>query len=459
MTSATPSLASPPSVTGEDRPRRIGLLCLSAIPDDPRVRRQGDLFRAAGWDVVAIGLAGWRSADPAWPCRAVVPEGSEALAASPDIPPHGMSAGTPPVRVQTFTTRSGLPGLLDRLERMGLLNRAMRHRLARVRRAVDVLRVAIRPAHARRVYWRLNRNFERIHALARQERVDLWLANDWTMLPIAQALSAEQGVPFGYDTHELAVDEYAQNWRWRLATRPIIAEIEASGIRQATFATCVSDGIADRLREVHGLPERPVVIRNTPVYQPVAFRPTGETVRVLYHGVVAPGRGLEACIASVALWRPEFHLTIRGPASTDYRGALETLAREAGVAARVAFDPPVPMTELVTAASAFDVGLFALPDHSLQNVYVLPNKFFEYTMAGLALCVSDLPEMRRLLDAHDLGTVFSGLSPEAIAQAIHRLDRAAIDRFKRNALVAARELNWEVEGARLVAMAEAAVLT
>lgn len=129
------------------------------------------------------------------------------------------------------------------------------------------------------------------------------------------------------------------------------------------------------------------------------------------------------------------------------------------MAARVAFDPPVPMTELVTAASAFDVGLFALPDHSLQNVYVLPNKFFEYTMAGLALCVSDLPEMRRLLDAHDLGTVFSGLSPEAIAQAIHRLDRAAIDRFKRNALVAARELNWEVEGARLVAMAEAAVRT
>lgn len=289
MTSATPSLASPPSVTGEDRPRRIGLLCLSAIPDDPRVRRQGDLFRAAGWDVVAIGLAGWRSADPAWPCRAVVPEGSEALAAS------GLrAAAASAADISAPVSRAGLPRLLDRLERMGLLNRAMRHRLARVRRAVDVLRVAIRPAHARRVYWRLNRNFERIHALARQERVDLWLANDWTMLPIAQALSAEQGVPFGYDTHELAVDEYAQNWRWRLATRPIIAEIEASGIRQAAFATCVSDGIADRLREVHGLSQRPVVIRNTPVYQPVAFRHTGETVRVLYHGVVAPGRG----------WRP-----------------------------------------------------------------------------------------------------------------------------------------------------------
>ena len=46
--------------------RRVGLLCVSAIPDDPRVRRQGDLLTGAGWEVVAIGLPGARSTQPDW---------------------------------------------------------------------------------------------------------------------------------------------------------------------------------------------------------------------------------------------------------------------------------------------------------------------------------------------------------------------------------------------------------
>ena len=55
------------------------------------------------------------------------------------------------------------------------------------------------------------------------------------------------------------------------------------------------------------------------------------------------------------------------------------------------------MTALVREASAYDVGLFALPGNSRHNEFALPNKFFEYVMAGLALCVSDLPEMARLV--------------------------------------------------------------
>jgi hypothetical protein len=42
------------------------------------------------------------------------------------------------------------------------------------------------------------------------------------------------------------------------------------------------------------------------------------------------------------------------------------------------------------------------------------------------------------------------VTPEAIAVAVNRLDRRSIDRFKRNALVAARELNWQSEGRKLV---------
>jgi hypothetical protein len=159
----------------------------------------------------------------------------------------------------------------------------------------------------------------------------------------------------------------------------------------------VSEGIAKRLRDLYSLPRLPAVIRNTPVFESAHFRPTAAPIRVLYHGIVTPGRGLEATIDSVAGWRPEFNLTLRGPGEAHYLDELRRRIGERGLADRIVLAPPVPMTALVREAAEFDLGFFALPKSSRHNEFALPNKFFEYVMAGLALCVSDLPEMARLI--------------------------------------------------------------
>src|SRR5262249_7776695 len=144
-------------------------------------------------------------------------------------------------------------------------------------------------------------------------------------------------------------------------------------------------------------------------------------------------------------------LTIRGPGESDYLAALRRQIAERGLSDRVAMAPPVPMTALVCEAAAHDIGFFALPGSSRHNEFALPNKFFEYVMAGLALCVTDLPEMARLLRKYELGVTFPRVDPQMIAAAVNGLDPAAIDRYKRNALTAARELCWERESERLVA--------
>ncbi|MBL8589815.1 MAG: glycosyltransferase [Methylobacteriaceae bacterium] len=436
------------------------------------MRRQGDALAAAGWEVAGFGLPGHRSAPPAWPCHAI------AAAATSDVE-DGMRKRTEPARARVRDALAGTltpaaPRLWARaaggfaalggrdpaaaiwLARRGLTAGAR----AAVRvggRLLAARRGALAGGGAERHYWALNTNFEEIYRLARGYRADLWLANDWTTLPIARRLAAEQGARYAYDTHELAMDEYAQDARWRLTQRPLIVAVEGAGVAGAAFVTCVSQGIAARLHEVYRLPAPPVVIRNAPAYQRCAPRPTGQTIALLYHGVVSPGRGLEACIAAMALCRAEFHLTIRGPAAPDYLDRLRALVADAGVAGRVRFDLPVPMIELVARAAEFDVGLFALPGHSEQNVHVLPNKFFEYTMAGLALCISNLPEMSALLHRYDLGEEISAAEPGPIAEAINRLDPARVDRFKHNALAAARELNWDAESRKLLALCAAAV--
>jgi len=405
----------------------IGIVSLSAVPDDPRVRRQGDLFASRGWRVRVFGLNGANSAAPEWPYFAL-----------------------PDADADNQRPRAGAPAA-------GNLAQWRRSRMARrFRRALQALQTAFDPGHAEAAYWALDHRFAAMRELASQHRADVWLANDWQMLPVVRQLAAQQSVPYIYDTHELAVHEYAHRWLWSLFQRPLIAAVERKGVAGAALTSCVSPGIAEFLQSYHGLSKRPMVVRNLPRYEAHPLRPCGEIIEVLYHGVVSPGRGLEACVESVASWQPQFRLTIRGPGSESYCAELLRRAKAAGVDGRVILAPPVPMVSLVGEATRFDIGLFALPDHSRQNVLALPNKFFEYMMAGLALCVSDLPEMSALLREHNLGRSIPTVTPVAIAAAINGFDRAGIEHHKARALEAARTLNWDIEGAHyFAAVAEA----
>jgi hypothetical protein len=62
-----------------------------------------------------------------------------------------------------------------------------------------------------------------------------------------------------------------------------------------------------------------------------------------------------------------------------------------------------------------------------------------------------------LLQHYNLGVSIDSVTPEAIAVAVNKLDRRAIDAYKRNALEAAKELNWEAEGNAFLQLCEASV--
>jgi len=408
----------------------VVIVSQSSIADDPRVRRQGDALKTAGWNVIGVGLDGARGTAPDW--RVLTPGDITALCEKPTMPTIGYrTTGWRFTLIDMMSKYGNAFGVTDYDQRL--------------------LSARIDPERAETVYWTLNSVLWELLALGQTCKADLWLGNDWTSLPIVARLARTQGVRYAYDTHELAADEFGESRRWRILERPLRIAIERKFVPGAAVVSTVSHSIAKRLRSLYRLDTLPLVVRSTPKFQPIVYRPPSSRIRVLYHGSVWQNRGLEASIRSVADWRADFDLTIRGPVSDSYRATLENEIDAAGVRGRVEIAPPVPMMDLVHEAAAFDIGLFALPGHSRHNRYALPNKFFEYIMAGLALCISDLPEMSRLLRQYDLGRCISTVEPHAIAAAINSLDRNSIALYKRNALVAAQELNWERESQRMVA--------
>jgi glycosyltransferase involved in cell wall biosynthesis len=426
-------------------------MSMSAIADDPRVRRQGDALHDAGWDVYAAGMPGAKSTPPAWPIFSRDDLSSEV----------GVAIGAPPPPRKLQAALGGAAagmglktadGLLRRVEDASAANRddEAKYRLR-------LMSMRWRPVEAHKLYWSFSSNIHDIYRCAAQQAADLWIANDWSVLPIAARLAQEKGGVYVYDSHELASDEYGQDPHWRIYQKPLVDVMESTSIENAAGVSAISQGICDRLATIYPLRAEPVEIRNMPRYQSQSFQPCGDRVRVLYHGVVVPHRGLEAAIESVPLWPPDFTLTLRGPVSESYRAQIESLISQLGLANRVFLAPPVPMTDLIAEANAFDIGLCTPPAHSLHNILSLPNKVFEYVMAGLCLFLTDLPEHRRLVEEHGVGFLAEGESAAALGAAMSKIDRAQIEEAKRCSLAAARQLCWDQEKVRFYAMCSRAV--
>jgi glycosyltransferase involved in cell wall biosynthesis len=214
---------------------------------------------------------------------------------------------------------------------------------------------------------------------------------------------------------------------------------------KSALNTVICDGIADLLKIDYPNIERPTVIRSVPNFSKQPLRPCGQRIKVIYHGIIYKTRGLEMAIESLPLWSDEFEFIIRGPGAMEYIRFLRLRAKALGVGHRLTVEDPVNFDQIIPEANKADIGYFVQPDISLQKRYTLPNKFFEYIMSGLALCVSNLPEMSKIVRRYDLGVLVDGYSKESIAMSINSLTRESILQYKKNALDAAHDFCWDKE--------------
>ncbi|MBN1827107.1 MAG: glycosyltransferase family 4 protein [Candidatus Eisenbacteria bacterium] len=287
---------------------------------------------------------------------------------------------------------------------------------------------------------------------ARATHADVYHAHDLDTLFPAVLASRFGRKPVVYDSHELFTETHFLIGRER--EKRIWSALERRLIRHARRVVTVSEPIAEELSKRYGI-LRPVVIRNCPVYHPPpAPRPLftekpGEPL-FLCQGYLQEGRGLETLVRAMA-FVPRGRLLLLGDGDR-MREELERLVRETGVSERVLFQPAVPIEDLPSRTASATIGLIAYTAASLNFLYALPNKFFEYIMAGVPVLSTDLPELRRLIEQHGVGEIVEPSTPEAFAGAMNRLaaDPDHLGRLRKRCLDAARTLHWGEEEKKLI---------
>jgi glycosyltransferase involved in cell wall biosynthesis len=384
--------------------RRLLMLTPGELTRDPRARRAAVAATAAGYEVVGL-------------C--------------------GLHPGDQPVALQvTQIVRVGARRSTGRRSSAGLLRR---------RRSSPLMREARGLARIARL---AALNVRLLVASEGLKPLDIVHAHDVDTLPAAWLIGRRAHARVVYDAHEVYADQEPNPPRLQ---RAVVRRLERSLARSADAVVTVSEPIADELRRTLQLRAKPTVVLSCPARVEIepAARGPGRLLAV-YQGAPGPGRQL-ADLLEAAAGADETHLTIR-LANAELAELRRAVAMR-GLDGSVEIADPVPPDELVAALTGFHVGLVINRPLTRNDELVLPNKLFEYLMAGLAVVVPRLPGLADLVEREGVGLTYEPGRPDALAAALSRLarDAALLEELRRRARrLALERYNAELEAEALV---------
>jgi len=280
-------------------------------------------------------------------------------------------------------------------------------------------------------------------------KADVLLANDLdTLLANHWARKFKRRCKLIYDSHEyfIGVPELIEKPRvqnfWR--------HIEKKCLPKVDHMYTVNESIAELYRKEYGI--RVDVVRNisdAPAYFQKKSRselglPEDKKIIIFQGAGINMQRGAEELIEAVSLV-PQAVLIFVG--SGDVLDQLKAQVAEKRLHQQVLFFGKKPYLELLNYTSVSDVGVSLDKDTNINYRYSLPNKIFDYIHCGIPVLVSDLPEIRKIVDAYEIGVVTPSHEPKILAEQLQKLlrDEVLYNRLKTNTSKAAAQLTWEQE--------------
>lgn len=251
---------------------------------------------------------------------------------------------------------------------------------------------------------------------------DIFHSHDLNTLWIGYKCKSKTGKPLVYDTHELATERNRMGYWWKKRS----VWTERRWLPSVDAMIVASPSWIEHNRSLHGsVPHITATVLNVP--ELFDFKPkdikeaTGlpaDLPVLLYQGSIQEDRGIEPAIEAVAIM-PDVGMVVVGYGY--HRPFLEQLVKNRGLDDRIKFFGPVPNRELLEYTASADIGLVNIVSSSLSYATSLPNKLFEYMMAGIPVIGSRGPDIARIVQETGVGEVAEATDPNEIVEATRRI--------------------------------------
>lgn len=297
---------------------------------------------------------------------------------------------------------------------------------------------------------RINQFFKREEILSysgiisyiKQHQISLLIIHEPHFLPLASDIKKKYGVKIIFNAHEYHPQEFEDRPGWLETQGKQYDRFYRKYLSDLDLFINVCESIRLKCLEVYQ--KDSLVIPNATSRKDLpVIQTTGFPIRLIHHGVCLPSRKIENMIEIASQLGENYRLdlmltSVKG--SEDYERSLDQLISSKKNVTRIA---PVAFDLICNTINAYDIGLCYVEPINLNYQYGLPNKFYEFIQARLAMALSPLIEMKNLCEKYDLGVVSEGFDENDLVEKIRGLSIEEINKFKSNSNLAAGIENSE----------------
>lgn len=282
-----------------------------------------------------------------------------------------------------------------------------------------------------------------------KNKADIFFAEEIFSLPLVKIRTIFGKGKIYYNSRELYA--FLGGLRNRKYLQMVFKLIERLFIKKVDLVLTTGEMDSEFLHNYYGI-NNTLVIRNIPKLQTPdekidlhnKLKLDRSTKILLYQGVMIDGRGIELIIDQLDKIDNAV-LVLLGDG--ERRSKWEQLAKKNNVESRVFFLGTIPQNDLIDYTAAGDVGVCLIENISISYYHALPNKLFEYIMAGIPVISSSLPQMKNIVDQFNVGVCVDLEKDTNVSQKLNEMfsDELKLKVYKDNCKKAAQELNWDVE--------------
>ena len=239
-----------------------------------------------------------------------------------------------------------------------------------------------------------------------RKKADVVNCHSLLVLPLGSLFKLFSNSIVIYDTHELESETVGKTGSLRTAAKII----EKLFISTTDYVFTVNESISDWYRQEYSL-DNITSIRNVPhliqshdaqlIESNILrhkFSLHNNEIIFIYLGVLHHGRGIEMILNVFSRVQDDKHVIFMG------YGNLESLIISyANKYKNIHFHDAVSPNDVLTYTQCADIGICLIENVCLSYYLSLPNKLFEYIMAGIPVISSNFPEMNRIINESQAG--------------------------------------------------------
>lgn len=248
------------------------------------------------------------------------------------------------------------------------------------------------------IVWYINVLF-----LLKKKKISCINCHSLPVLPLCVILKLlNGGSKLIYDTHELETETIGA----RGIKKILYKIVEYLFITYADEVIVVNDSIAKWYSSNYKI-NKPFVIKNIPMKPRTMPKNSGmikdklglkkSDILFVYQGNLSKGRGIEKLLNVFSKISDKYIVFIGN-------GSLEKLVKSSN-SINIFHHDSVPMNTLINYTHGCDVGISIIENTCLSYYLSLPNKVFEYLLAGIPMVVNDLPEQVKIIKEYSCGWV------------------------------------------------------